>query len=185
MKPLNATISKNHWSERAHEGLRDTARFLSDHGLGFALSNYGLWGAMTATTAFMAASAENPLITEQLHAMAISLGATGILVSGGIGVATTIANQMLNKLDFRDQRDAVQRYDHIVETIQSKPDDQTTVQALGTLNDFIRQSPAARHHLVETIGTQQAKELDALTINEASTKSDTDAGYTMTGPSVS
>lgn len=181
---MHSQTAKTHWSERAQEGLRDTARFLSDHGFGFMLANYGLWGSMTATTAYMAASAENPMLIDQLQAMATSLGATGILVSGGIGVATAVTNQMLNKLDFRDQRAAVSQFDQIVETLQTKPDAKSTEHALGTLNDFIRQSPEGRQQLIESLGIEQVGQLDKFSGNGASTKRNADVDHTMAGPSV-
>lgn len=182
---MKTTSDTQHWSDRAREGVREVAHFLADNGLGLMATNCGLWGAMTATAAVMAATSENPFVIEHMHAMAVSLGATGIFVSGGIGLATTMAAQMANKLDFRDRQSAIQEFDSLRAAIQTQPSQHEALKAIGSLDEFVQSSPAARGFLRQSVGDQSLSEMETQTGQRLSAKRNPDAEDTIAGPSVS
>ncbi|ONF42480.1 hypothetical protein BTO32_14800 [Marinobacter lutaoensis] len=99
--------SIKHWSDRLKTGLRDTARFIAEFGYPLGCTTLGVMGVCAVTAGVMGHSSEHPLVAEELKAMAVVLGATGMATSGPLIAIGAWCEQLMEKLDIKERQNAV------------------------------------------------------------------------------
>lgn len=85
------------WPERAHEGIKDTIRFLAEYGHQLSFTSLGIYTAATIAATAMAATSETPLLTEHMNAIAKGIASSGLLSFGGTFSVSSLCRHLASK----------------------------------------------------------------------------------------